>query len=89
MTVTDKRLIQRMLLRGERPQAELSEEESLPDLAANIEERTEEELNELRETLQTEAELRAERIQRFLSEPSVQEPPRAPIVPIDEDGAEV
>ncbi len=86
----DKRLRDREFLSGQISQEELAKErEDLPDLAANVAERTEEERSELREALQRESALRAERIERFLSEPRVPEPPRAPIVPFDQEGPEV
>ncbi len=86
----DKRLRDKEFLWGQISQEELAKErEDLPDLAANVAERTEDELSELREALQRESALRAERIERFLSEPRVPEPPPAPIVPIDQEGPEV
>jgi hypothetical protein len=88
MSVTepcDKRLQQSRLSKGELTQAEIeTSDETLPDLSDEVVELTDEELIELRKSLEAEKAVRQAWIERALSEPEEPTPqPAPPIVPID------
>jgi dsDNA-specific endonuclease/ATPase MutS2 len=82
------RRMQERLLRQRRLTPEVLEKArgGLPDLAGEVEERSEEELEALRSELESERVLRAERIERAKERAASPAPPRrlGPLVPLDE-----
>jgi hypothetical protein len=91
MSVTepcDKRLQENRLLRGELSREEVeTSDDALPDLSEEVVRLTDEELIELRKSLESEHAVRQAWIERALSEPEEPAPqPAPPIVPIDPEG---
>jgi hypothetical protein len=83
----DKRLLDRSLRRAEARADQVADRlGSLPDLAANLRRPSDEEVKSLRQELQSESTLRAEKIQRQLLEdrtPKQQAP--VAVIPFDAD----
>ena len=81
----DKRIQDRALRKGGGAAADISDVvDALPDLSDNLREVTEEELEQLRTELDSEATVRAERIECRLTEdrsigPKIPEPPPQPL----------
>jgi len=78
----DIRLLERAQRKGK--PAPHSNPADLPDLAANVQARTPEELEKLASELSTEHELRTRRIERFIKEGPLRPAPRA-VIPVSEN----